>query len=108
MAWRWRKSIGFGGTRTTISQSGLGFSYGFAGLRLGRSPSGNYWFSITIPGTGVSFFKYIGKNIIQSPTTQNIANQNQTTITNTQSNIQTNLTQTPNQRLLEKMRNTKP
>lgn len=107
MGWRWRKSISLGGARTTLSQSGLGFSYGFAGLRIGRSPSGNFWVSFTIPGTGISFFKYIGSNqstglTNQQPTTTSIQNQIPS------SNQPVASLQTNNQRLLEKMKNIKP
>lgn len=106
MGWRWRKSINLGGARTTISQSGLGFSYGFAGLRIGRSPSGNFWISLTVPGTGISFFKYIGSNqstgLTNKQQTASIQNQIST------ANQPVASSQTNNQRLLEKMKNIKP
>lgn len=106
MGWRWRKSISLGGAKTTISQTGLGFSYGFAGLRIGRSPSGNCWISLTVPGTGISFFKYFSSNQSTGLTNQlhTISNQNQIP----SSNQPVASSKTNNQRFLEKMKNIKP
>ena len=60
MGWRWRKSINLGGgVRTTMTARGVGASWGLAGLRIGRSPTGSLWVSFTIPGTGINFFKYL-------------------------------------------------
>ena len=55
---RFRLPLGF---RSTISRGGVGYSWGIPGLRVGRSPSGRKWLSIGLPGTGLSFFKYISK-----------------------------------------------
>ena len=100
MGWRWRKSIGFGGARTTITSNGLGFSYGIAGIRVGRSPTGNFWVSFSIPGTGISFIKYLGANNSQTALPA--------TSTTPSANLQNNSPLTPNQKLLEKMKNIKP
>jgi len=60
MGWRWRKSMNLGGgASTTVTSRGVGVSWGLAGFRLGRSPSGALWASFTVPGTGISFFKYL-------------------------------------------------
>jgi hypothetical protein len=62
MGWRWRKSISLGGgVRTTVSKQGMGVSWGFRGLRIGKSPYGQYWISIGIPGTGLYFIKYLSR-----------------------------------------------
>ena len=42
-----------------MSARGMGVSWGLAGFRIGRSPTGSLWVSFTVPGTGVSFFKYL-------------------------------------------------
>jgi len=104
MGWQWRKSFGFGGAKTTISNNGVGFSYGFAGLRFGRSPAGNFWVSITIPGTGISFIKYLRtkNNLASLPPVNSSPN------VSNQSSIQKNTTQSVNQKLLEKMKRIKP
>lgn len=116
MGWRWRRSINAGGARTTLSKSGVGFSYGFAGLRIGRSPSGNYWVSATIPGTGMSFIKYFDNTNSSLQTSGSVSNQTtkSTTATATTPTILSANTSAPNsnksknQILLEKMNNIKP
>jgi hypothetical protein len=102
MGWRWRKSIGLpGGSRATVSSGGVGFSWGFPGLRIGRSPSGNVWISISIPGTGISFVKYLpsfhAQSTASTPSSNSPANLPPT-------NNQAQSAQTPNQRLLEEMK----
>lgn len=61
MGLRWRKSIGGSkGPRLNLSLRGLGLSFGTRGLRLGigrRGPT----VSAGIPGTGLYFFKTIGR-----------------------------------------------
>lgn len=42
MAFYFRKSLKFGGLRLNLSKSGVGFSAGFKGLRVGTGPRGNY------------------------------------------------------------------
>ena len=55
---RIRLPLGF---RSTISRGGVGYIWGVPGFRVGRSPSGRKWVSLGLPGTGLSFFKYISK-----------------------------------------------
>ncbi|MGA2652971.1 MAG: DUF4236 domain-containing protein [Terracidiphilus sp.] len=54
MAWRFRKSarlpLGF---RVNASKSGLGFSWGIRGFRIGRDAKGRTVRTLSIPGTGV-------------------------------------------------------
>jgi len=54
LAWRFRKSahlpLGF---RLNASKSGLGFSWGFRGFRIGRDAKGRTVRTVSIPGTGV-------------------------------------------------------
>lgn len=78
MSWRLRKSLGLGGgAKSTITPNGLGMSWGLGGIRLGISPTGACWISVSIPGTGVSYLKYISNprktatlDQIQTKTTQ--------------------------------------
>ena len=42
MAFYFRKSLKFGGLRLNLSKSGVGFSAGFKGFRVGTGPRGNY------------------------------------------------------------------
>ncbi|NLH34548.1 MAG: DUF4236 domain-containing protein [Lactococcus chungangensis] len=55
---RFRKIFNFGRFRTSLSKSGMGFSWGIPGLRFGVSPNGRKYFSIGIPGTGLYMIKY--------------------------------------------------
>jgi hypothetical protein len=118
MGWRWRRSINAGGARATLSKSGVGFSYGFAGLRIGRSPSGNYWVSATIPGTGMSFIKYFDNTKSSLQTSSAVSNQTTKSTTGTATattptilsanTSAPNSNKSKNQILLEKMNNIKP
>src|SRR5882724_1894062 len=58
MGWRFRKSFGRGPFRWTLSKRGIGWSWGIPGLRYGVSPSGQRYFSMGIPGTGLYYIKY--------------------------------------------------
>lgn len=107
MSWRWRNSINLGGgARTTMSTRGIGASWGLAGLRVGRSPTGSFWVSFTVPGTGISFFKYLSQ---QGSQTTQAPPQPQPVVTILPP-IQhaPNTPLTANQRILEEIRNTKP
>jgi hypothetical protein len=70
MGWRWRESLNLGGgARATMTAHGVGVSWGLAGFRIGRSPTGSLWVSFTVPGTGISFFRYLSPESF-SPTPQ--------------------------------------
>jgi hypothetical protein len=53
MAWNFRKSLRFGPLRINLSKSGVGYSFGLPGYRLGRSAKGQKYQSVNIPGTGI-------------------------------------------------------
>lgn len=68
MGWRWRNSINLGGgARATLSDRGMGVSWGLAGVRIGKSPTGSLWVSFSVPGTGISFFRYLSNKSPQIP-----------------------------------------
>jgi Protein of unknown function (DUF4236) len=109
MNWRWRKSINLGGgARTTITSHGLGVSWGIGGMRVGRAPTGAYWVSLTIPGTGISFFKYLTFRKDASLFNEQISQGLSSDILNIppQQPPQENLTQ--NERILEHIKQIKP
>lgn len=57
-----RKSIHLPlGFRMNLSRSGVGFSWGFPGFRLGRDSRRRVYQSISLPGTGLSAKQYIKK-----------------------------------------------
>ncbi len=60
MGFRIQKSINIGKLlRINISKSGIGFSAGIGGLRIGAGPRGSY-FSADLPGSGLSYRKHFG------------------------------------------------
>jgi len=61
MTWRWRRVIGRGPFRITLSKKGVGYSVGIPGLRFGRSPTGRDYASQSVPGTGLYRIKYLKK-----------------------------------------------
>ena len=107
MGWRWRRSINLGGgARTTTTSRGMGLSWGIAGFRIGRSPAGSLWVSFTVPGTGISFFKYLG------PQSQQAAAQQQQPVSALAPApaLPQNppIAMTPNQRILDEIHRSKP
>jgi hypothetical protein len=64
MGWRWHKSFGRGPLRLNLSQRGVGWSFGIPGLRYGRSPSGQPFVSLGIPGTGLYWIKYLRRSVV--------------------------------------------
>ena len=60
MSWRWYRRLRlFGGISANFSKTGVGWSWGFWGFRIGKSSNGRTWISIGIPGTGIRYFKYL-------------------------------------------------
>ncbi|MGA2735904.1 MAG: DUF4236 domain-containing protein [Bryobacteraceae bacterium] len=53
MGWNLRRSINFGPLRVNFSKSGVGYSVGTRGLRVGRDAAGRKYSSISVPGTGI-------------------------------------------------------
>src|SRR5438132_6541259 len=56
MGWYLRKSFGFGPLRLNLSKSGLGYSVGVRGARIGVGPRGNY---VRLGRGGVYYQKYL-------------------------------------------------
>ena len=61
MGWRFRRSKSFGPFRVNLSKRGVGGSVGAGGTRVGMSPSRKAWVSLGLLGTGLSYFKYLGR-----------------------------------------------
>jgi hypothetical protein len=53
MAWGFRRSVNFGPLRINASKSGLGYSFGGRGFRIGKDARGRKYTSTSIPGTGI-------------------------------------------------------
>lgn len=61
MGLRFRKSIGLGPFRATLSKSGISFSAGVKGARITKKANGNISTSLGIPGTGIYHYKEYSK-----------------------------------------------
>jgi hypothetical protein len=57
MGWYFRKSIGFGPFRVNLSKSGVGYSFGVRGARVGTGPRGNY---VRLGRGGLYYQQYFG------------------------------------------------
>lgn len=55
MGLRFHKTIKLGPININLSKSGVGFSVGTKGARVGRTAKGNIRTSVGIPGTGISY-----------------------------------------------------
>jgi hypothetical protein len=53
MVWSFRRSIKFGPVRINMSKSGVGYSVGGTGFRMGKDAKGRQYTQASIPGTGV-------------------------------------------------------
>jgi hypothetical protein len=60
MGWRWRRSENFGPFRVNASRSGIGTSWGVPGFRIGKNAHGHRYIVLGLPGTGLSWMKYLG------------------------------------------------
>jgi hypothetical protein len=56
VGWYFRKSVGFGPFRLNLSKSGIGYSFGVRGARIGSGARGNY---IRLGRDGIYYQKYI-------------------------------------------------
>ena len=54
MGFRFRKSINIGGFRINLSKTGIGYSFGFPGMRVTKLANGRNKLTFSIPGTGIS------------------------------------------------------
>ena len=57
MGFTYRKSVNFGPFRVNLSKSGVGYSVGSRGFRVGTTARGKKYTSFSIPGTGVGYRK---------------------------------------------------
>jgi hypothetical protein len=65
MGLRFRKSFTFGPLRINVSKSGIGFSLGVKGFRVGRSAKGKTTATVSLPGTGLSYVQDLDAESIQ-------------------------------------------
>ena len=55
MGFFYRKSVNFGPFRVNLSKSGVGYSVGGKGFRVGTSARGRRYSAFSIPGSGVGY-----------------------------------------------------
>ena len=53
MGWSFRRSLNLGPLRLNASKSGIGYSVGVRGFRVGKDAKGRKYTASSIPGTGV-------------------------------------------------------
>jgi hypothetical protein len=53
MGWTWRKGLRFGPLRVNLSKSGVGYSVGVPGIRVGKDAKGRSYSVLNVPGTGI-------------------------------------------------------
>ena len=71
MAWRFRRSLKLGPLRLNFSKSGIGYSAGVRGFRVGQDAKGRTYTAASIPGTGLYNRQYSG---VSKPIAQSAAN----------------------------------
>jgi len=57
MGFYYRKSVNLGPFRVNLSKSGVGYSVGSRGFRVGTRAGGRSYSAFSIPGTGVGYRK---------------------------------------------------
>ncbi len=57
MVFYYRKSVNLGPFRVNLSKSGVGYSVGGRGFRVGTTSRGRKYTSFSIPGTGIGYRK---------------------------------------------------
>ncbi len=62
MGWTFRKSVGLGPFRVSVSKSGVGYSVGGRGFRVGMNAKGRRYSTFSIPGTGLSYRKNLPRS----------------------------------------------
>lgn len=60
MGWGFRRSLKLGPLRLNLSKSGVGYSVGVRGFRVGKDAKGRSYTSASIPGTGLYSRNYSG------------------------------------------------
>jgi hypothetical protein len=53
MGWSFRRRISLGPLKVNLSKSGVGYSVGVPGARMGRDAKGREYSQVSIPGTGI-------------------------------------------------------
>jgi hypothetical protein len=71
MAWAFRRGLNFGPLRINLSKSGVGYSVGTRGFRIGQDSRGRRYQAVSIPKTGIYRRDYLPNT--PTPPTSNLA-----------------------------------
>jgi hypothetical protein len=72
---RYRKRLNFGPLRINLSRSGVGASLGVRGFRVTQSSTGRRFMTLTLPGTGLSWQKILGRRSQRAKTRNTVVTQ---------------------------------
>ena len=61
MGWNLRRSVNLGPLRLNASKSGIGYSVGVRGFRVGKDAKNRKYTAVSIPGTGIYRRDYLPK-----------------------------------------------
>ncbi|MGN0961714.1 MAG: DUF4236 domain-containing protein, partial [Christensenellales bacterium] len=103
MGWRFRKSINLGGFRINFSKTGIGYSFGDAGLRYTKKANGGNRITSSIRGTGISYSKDWSNSKKKSNNSNNYNPQEISNIQNEENKIESNLVQSKQNELVDKL-----
>jgi hypothetical protein len=67
VAWNFRRSAKLGPLRLNFSKSGIGYSVGVRGLRIGKDAKGRTYSATSIPNTGIYRRDYFKKSNAPPP-----------------------------------------
>src|SRR5580698_3837443 len=70
MGWSFRRSARFGPFRLNFSRSGIGWSLGGRGFRIGKNAKGRNYSQTSIPGTGIyrrDYYQNTGPSLPRAP-----------------------------------------
>lgn len=62
MGWNFRRSLNLGPLRLNLSKSGIGYSMGVRGIRIGKDAKGRTYSASSIPGTGLYRRDYLSSS----------------------------------------------
>ncbi len=67
MGWNFRRSLNLGPLRLSASKSGIGYSIGVRGFRVGKDAKGRKYTATSIPGTGIYRRDYLRSRALPIP-----------------------------------------
>lgn len=72
MGWNLRRSVNLGPLRINASRSGIGYSLGGRGFRVGKDAKGRRYTAASVPGTGIYRRDYLQSDAPQNQQQANV------------------------------------